>query len=284
MTSGDFEIWLRDSQRPALVMGIVNVTPDSFSEQGRFADADAAIAHGRRLIEDGADLLDIGGESTRPGALRVPAEEQIRRVHPVIKTLASGGAFLSVDTTLSSVAAAALEAGAAMVNDISAGTEDPAMLPLVAQAKLPVALMHKRGDPATMNTLATYHDVVAELQQYLQERRDAALAAGVARHRILLDPGIGFAKKAEHSLQILRRLADFRILGQPLLLGTSRKSFIGRITGENVASDRVIGTAATVAWCVAQGAAIVRVHDVAPMAKVVRVIETILQANPLTSP
>ena len=187
--------------------------------------------------------------------------------------------MLSVDTTLSTVAAAALEVGADMVNDISAGSEDESMLSVVAQANVPVALMHKRGNPASMDSLADYRDVVGEVGQYLQDRRDAAVAAGVARHRILLDPGIGFAKTAQHNLQLLRRLTEFRALGQPLLLGTSRKSFIGRITGESEAAERVMGTAATVAWCVGQGAAMVRVHDVAPMVKVVKVVQAILDID-----
>jgi dihydropteroate synthase len=209
----------------------------------------------------------------------VAAEEQIRRIIPVIKALAAGPAMLSVDTTLATAAAASLKAGAGMVNDISAGSEDDAMLSVVAQAGVPIALMHKRGTPASMDSLANYQDVVGEVRQYLQDRRDAAVAAGVARHRILLDPGIGFAKTKEHNLQLLRQLTEFRALGQPLLLGTSRKSFIGRITGESEAADRVMGTAATVAWCVSQGAAIVRVHDVAPMVKVVRVVQAILDID-----
>jgi dihydropteroate synthase len=279
MTCQEFEIWLKNPRRRTLVMGIVNVTPDSFSEEGRFAEADAAIAHGRQLIQDGADLLDIGGESTRPGAHRVAPEEQIRRIIPVIKALADGPAVLSVDTTLAPVAAASLEAGAGMVNDISAGSEDDSMLSVVARAQVPIALMHKRGTPASMDSLADYQDVVAVVHQYLQDRRDVAVAAGVARHRILLDPGIGFAKNLQHNLQLLRRLAEFRTIGQPLLLGTSRKSFIGRITGETEAADRLMGTAATVAWCVGRGAAMVRVHDVAPMAKVVKVVQAILDSD-----
>jgi dihydropteroate synthase len=279
MTSQEFDLWLANPRRRTLVMGIVNVTPDSFSEQGRFAEADAAIAHGRQLIQDGADVLDIGGESTRPGAQRVAAEEQIRRIIPVIKALADGSTMISVDTTLTTVAAASLEAGAGMVNDISAGSEDDLMLSVVAQAEVPIALMHKRGTPASMDSLAHYQDVVTEVRQYLQGRRDAAIAARVARHRILLDPGIGFAKDAQHNLQVLRRLEEFGALGQPLLLATSRKSFIGRITGETDPADRLMGTAATVAWCVGQGAAMVRVHDVAPMVKIVKVVRAILDSD-----
>jgi dihydropteroate synthase len=259
-------------------MGIVNVTPDSFSEKGRFAEAEAAIVHGRKLIADGADLLDIGGESTRPGAQRVAAEEQIRRIVPVIRSLVADGATLiSVDTTLAAVAQAAIDAGAGMVNDISAGTEDEAMLPMVARAGVPIVLMHKRGEPASMDSLADYRDVVREVAEYLQGRRDAALSAGVLPYRILLDPGIGFAKDQRHNLQVLRRLAELRAMGQPLLLGTSRKKFIGRISGEENPADRIMGTAASVGWCVAQGAAIVRVHDVVEMTKVVRVVQAILE-------
>jgi dihydropteroate synthase len=275
MTAPEFDIWLKDPAREALVMGVLNVTPDSFSDGGRFADAAVAIAHARQLVVDGASLIDIGGESTRPGAPRVAAEEQIRRIVPVVQGLGDVAALLSVDTTSAAVATAALDAGAHLVNDISGGIDDPEMLPLVARRGVPVVLMHMRGQPANMQSFAEYGDVVSDVTMALAWRRDAAIHAGVSRHRIILDPGIGFAKKIDHNLTLLRRLGELQSLGQPLLLGTSRKSFIGRITGEDEPSDRLFGTAASVAWCLSQGAAIVRVHDVGPMAKVTRMIGAI---------
>jgi dihydropteroate synthase len=282
MNPTGFEDWLGApaEQRRVLVMGVLNVTPDSFSDGGRFAEPAAAVEHARQMVADGAELIDIGGESTRPGVPRVAAEEQMRRIMPVVGALARDiPALLSVDTTRAAVAEAALDAGAGIINDISGGLDDPAMLPLAARRGVPIALMHMRGEPATMQTLAGYGDVVGEVQRHLAARRDAAVTAGVERHRVLLDPGIGFAKGAEHNLTVLRRLRELTELGQPLLLGTSRKGFVGRITGEGEPSGRLFGTAATVAWCVANGAAIVRVHDVGPMAKVVRMTRAIADAD-----
>jgi dihydropteroate synthase len=275
MTFLDFESWLRDPARRPLVMGVLNVTPDSFSDGGRYADPSLAVAHARQMVADGADLIDIGGESTRPGAVRVDSGEQIRRIVPVIGALRDVPVVLSVDTTRADVAAAALEAGAHLVNDISAGMDDPAMLPLVSARQTPVVLMHTRGQPATMQQLTEYQDVVAEVKAHLASRRDAALAAGIAPARILLDPGIGFAKAMGHNLTLLRDLKHLTALGHPLLLGTSRKSFMGKITGEDEPSHRLFGTAATVCWCLANGAAIVRVHDVAPMVRVVKMVRAI---------
>jgi dihydropteroate synthase len=276
MTPQDFELWLRDPARRPLVMGVLNVTPDSFSDGGRFAGAEAAIEHGRRMIADGADLIDVGGESTRPGAPRIPSEEQARRVVPVLEALRGLPTVLSVDTTRAAVADAALDAGAALINDITGGFDEPEMLPLAACRKVPIVLMHMRGQPATMQQMTDYRDVVAEVRGHLLGRRDAALAAGVQRHRILLDPGIGFAKGMEHNLTLLRHLGELAsAVDCPLLLGTSRKSFIGKITGEDEPSQRLFGTAATVGWCVANGAAITRVHDVGPMVRVVRMTAAI---------
>ena len=275
MTWQDFESWLRDPARRTLVMGVLNVTPDSFSDGGRFADASIAVAHAREMVAQGADLIDIGGESTRPGAPRISSEEQISRIIPVIERLKDLPAILSVDTTRAAVAAAALDAGARLVNDISGGSDDPALLPLVASRGVPIVLMHMRGQPSTMQQLTDYRDVVVEVKGHLASLRDAALAAGIERHRILLDPGIGFAKRMDHNLALLRHLQSFTDLGQPLLLGTSRKSFIGRITDEPEPSHRIFGTAASVAWCAANGASIVRVHDVDSMAKVVRMTHAI---------
>ena len=275
MTWQEFESWLQDSARRPLVMGVLNVTPDSFSDGGRYADAGLAERHARQMVAEGAQLIDIGGESTRPGAPRIDAEEQIRRIVPVIDRLRDLPAILSVDTTRAAVAAAALDAGAHLVNDISGGADDPEMIPLIAARRVPVVLMHMRGQPATMQRLTDYIDVVAEVKQHLAHLRDTAEAAGVPRHHILLDPGIGFAKRMEHNLTLMRHLSALSELGQPLLLGTSRKSFIGKITDEDEPSHRLFGTAASVAWCVANGADIVRVHDVAPMSKVVRMTDAI---------
>jgi dihydropteroate synthase len=275
MTPQDFEIWLKNPAREPLVMGVLNVTPDSFSDGGRFAEPAVAVAHALQMVADGASLIDIGGESTRPGAPRVAAHEQILRVAPVIVALRDTGALLSVDTTSAAVAEAALDAGAHLVNDISGGMDDAEVLPLIARRGVPVVLMHMRGQPANMQTFAEYGDVVRDVADALAARRDEAVRSGVARHRIVLDPGIGFAKKIDHNLTLLRRLGELQTLGQPLLLGTSRKSFIGKITGEDDPSHRLFGTAASVAWCLSQRAGIVRVHDVEPMAKVTRMIRAI---------
>ena len=275
MTPQDFETWLKNPAREPLVMGVLNVTPDSFSDGGRFADPAVAVAHAKQMVADGASLIDIGGESTRPGAPRVLADEQIRRVVRVIKALRDAGALLSVDTTSAAVAEAALDAGAHLVNDISGGLDDPDLLRLVSNRAVPVVLMHMRGQPANMQSLAEYGDVVTDVTDALAARCNDAVRSGVQRHRVVLDPGIGFAKRIDHNLTLMRRLGELQSLGQPLLLGTSRKSFIGKITGEDDPSNRLFGTAASVAWCLSQGAAIVRVHDVGPMAKVTRMIRAI---------
>ena len=277
MTGSEFDAWLTDPHRPPLVMGILNVTPDSFSEQGRFFDAGTAIAHGQQMAAAGAALIDVGGESTRPGSEPVAAEEQIRRVIPVIRALRDGGidSVLSIDTSRSAVAEAALDAGAHLVNDIFAGRDDPQMLPLAARRGVPVVLMHMQGRPATMQVNPVYQDVVAESLGFLRGRVAAALDAGVASSKLLIDPGIGFGKTMSHNLELIRRLKEFAEVGFPMVVGVSRKGFIGRITGESISSGRQFGTAAAVAWAVANGAGIVRVHDVEPMAQVVRMIEAI---------
>jgi dihydropteroate synthase len=278
MTPADFDRWLRDPHRPPLVMGVLNVTPDSFSDGGRYADPDSAIAHAKSLFDAGADLLDVGGESTRPGSARTSVEEQIRRVLPVIQTLRhdlGDDCLLSIDTTRAPVARAALDAGASIINDISAGLDDPDMLPLAAKRSAPIVLMHMQGTPATMQQNPTYRNVVEEVGAHLTARRAAARAAGVAEHRILLDPGIGFGKAVHHNLELLRHLPQLAALGHPLVLGTSRKGFLARITGETDPHDRLFSTAASVAWCVANQAALIRVHDVGPMSKVVRIIRAI---------
>ena len=272
-----FEAWLRDPRRRTLVMGVLNVTPDSFSDGGRFAARDAAVAHALEIVEAGADLIDIGGESTRPGSRPVPPDEQVRRVVPVIEDVVRRAApvTLSIDTTRAPVAQAALEAGAALVNDISAGRDDAGMLPLVARRGVPIVLMHMQGTPATMQDNPTYSDVTRETVDFLRERAAAAEGAGVAPHRILVDPGIGFGKTMAHNLELIRRQGELGALGRPVVIGTSRKGFIGRITNEPEPSRRLFGTAASVAWSVANGAAVVRVHDVRAMAQVVRMTEAI---------
>ncbi len=276
MTANEFDIWLKDGDRRPLVMGVLNVTPDSFSDGGKFAAADAAIAQAEEMVAHGASILDIGGESTRPGSLPIEPSEQIRRILPVIEAISGKlSAVLSVDTTRSEVAKAALDAGCHVINDISAGRDDSAMLPLAAAAKVPIVLMHMQGTPATMQRAPTYADVIGEVRSFLAERIQAAQKAGVDVSRILIDPGIGFGKAMNHNLELLRRQHELADLGRPMVVGTSRKGFIGTITGEPTPADRLFGTAASVAWSIANAAAIVRVHDVKPMVQVVKTIEAI---------
>jgi dihydropteroate synthase len=248
-------------------MGVLNVTPDSFSDGGRFLDAPAAVAHGLRMEAEGADILDVGGESTRPGAKPVEPAEQIRRVVPAIEGLVAAGARaqISIDTTRLAVAEAAVAAGATYVNDLSALRADPELAGLIAERGLDCCLAHMRGTPQTMQSEAVYDDVVDEVKRFLEERLAAAVAAGVAEERIMLDPGIGFAKTLEHNLELLRRLDELVALGRPLVIGTSRKSFLGRITGRE-AADRLPGTIATNVLAFERGAAVFRVHDVRPVA------------------
>lgn len=266
---------VRDAGR-CLVMGVVNVTPDSFSDGGRWLDPDAAVAHGRRLLAEGADLLDVGGESTRPGAERVPQAEELRRVLPVIAGLVAEGAVVSIDTMRAEVAAAALEAGAAIVNDVSAGQADPEMAAVVARTGAPYVAMHWRGHSATMDHRAVYQDVVDEVCAELLARVDALVAAGVDPRQIVLDPGLGFAKTAEHNWRLLAALDRLTGLGRPLLVGASRKRFLGSLLagadGVPMPPDRRDdATAATSALAAAAGAWAVRVHAVAASAAAVRV-------------
>jgi dihydropteroate synthase len=260
-----------------LVMGVVNVTPDSFSDGGRYLDPDAAVAHGLALAAEGADLLDVGGESTRPGAGDVAEAVELERVLPVVEGLAaSAGVPVSIDTRKAAVAAAALRAGAAMVNDVSAGRHDPELLDVAAEAKVPLVLMHMRGTPATMQDDPSYDDVVAEVAAFLGERCQAAEAAGVDHDALVVDPGIGFGKRDRDTYALLDNLARLTRLGHPVLVGTSRKGFIGRALDAPV-DQRLEGTAATVVWAVQRGARIVRVHDVAPMVRAVRMTESLLR-------
>jgi len=248
-----------------LIMGVVNVTPDSFSDGGRFLDADAAVEHGLRLTAEGADILDIGGESTRPGADPVGADEELRRVAPVIERLARGGqARLSIDTTKASVARAALGAGASLVNDVSALRFDPGMAALVAETGAGCCLMHMLGEPRTMQEQhPRYDDVVSDVKAFLEERLAFAVGEGIDDERVWLDPGIGFGKTVEHNLELLRRLDEIVAIGRPVVVGTSRKSFLGRLAGGRGEGERLPGTIATNVLALERGASVFRVHDVA---------------------
>jgi len=262
--------------RRTLVMGIVNVTPDSFADGGRFADPGRAIEHGLALAAQGADILDVGGESTRPGATPVSAAEERRRVLPVIAGLVRQCQVpVSVDTMKPEVAADALAAGACIVNDVAACRRDPTMWRLVAEAGAGYVCMHMQGTPQTMQDRPAYEDVVAEVGAFFEERLRRLEEAGVDRTQVVLDVGIGFGKTVLHNLQLLRALATFRRLGRPLLLGVSRKSFLGAITGAAV-EDRLPGSLACAVWAVIQGVAVLRVHDVAETVQVVRVTEALL--------
>lgn len=257
--------------RRTYIMGILNVTPDSFFDGGRFVDPQGAIGHGLQMVKEGADVVDVGGESTRPGASPVPPREELRRVLPVIETLARAGVLVSIDTMKSSVAAPAFEAGAKILNDVSA-LRDKRMARLAAKAGVAVILMHMRGSPRTMQKNPRYRDVVAEILRFFREKLEFALRVGIPRDKILLDPGIGFGKSPEHSVEILRRLEEFRTAGCGVAIGTSRKSFIGHFLGRTL-DHRVSGTAATVAAAILRGADLVRVHDVREMVDVARMTD-----------
>jgi dihydropteroate synthase len=263
-----------------LVMGVVNVTPDSFSDGGLWFDPEAAIAHGVELLREGADLLDVGGESTRPGAARVPVDEELRRVLPVVRELTAAGAVVSVDTMRAEVAGQALDAGARLVNDVSGGLADPDMARLVARTGAPYVAMHWRGHSAAMDSLARYEDVVAEVTGELSARLEALAAEGVHPEQVVLDPGLGFAKTGDHNWALLARLDALVALGRPVLVAASRKRFLGHLlagtrpdddSGPVPPAERDAATAATSALAAAAGAWCVRVHDVAPSADAVRV-------------
>jgi dihydropteroate synthase len=286
MRPEDFSSWLTSSlqmpmRRRPLVMGILNVTPDSFSDGGRHADPDDAIAAAVRMADEGADLLDIGGESTRPGSQPVSADEQIRRVLPVIDGIVSRKlpVTLSIDTTSARVGQVALDAGANFLNDISGGRDDTGMLPLAGSRGVPIVLMHMQGTPATMQDNPSYADVTADIAAFLSDRLAAARAADVKEEQIILDPGIGFGKTLHHDLSILHDLSRVGMLGRPILVGVSRKKFIGFLNRQPAANQRVMGTAGAVAWCVTQGVSIVRVHDVKEIAQTVRVVDAIMRPD-----
>jgi dihydropteroate synthase len=264
-----------DFSAGCLVMGILNVTPDSFSDGGKFLDVDKAIKHGMQMAADGAAIIDVGGESTRPGSESVSTKQQIKRVIPVIEELSNNIQVpVSIDTYNIEVARVALEVGAAMINDITALSDDR-MGKLAAEYEVPVVLMHMQGTPATMQAEPKYEDVVNEVLEFLLNSSAKAVNLGVPKERIFIDPGIGFGKTFEHNLQILRNIDKFVASKFRVLVGASRKSFIGSITKKEKPSERIFGTAATVALCVSAGVSIVRVHDVAEMIDVVKVTKAI---------
>ncbi len=259
-------------------MGIVNVTPDSFSDGGLFLDPELAIAHGRELVAAGADLLDIGGESTRPGAAAVSAELELERTEPVVAALADrdrAGIPISIDTSKAAVAEAALAAGATIVNDVTALRADPEVAAVCARRECTVVLMHMQGSPRTMQDDPRYDDVVDDVRAFLAERIEAAVAAGIDEARIWVDPGIGFGKTVEHNLELLRRLRELRELGRPIVIGTSRKRFLGALTGREV-GDRLGGTIASNVLALAAGADVFRVHDVAELRQALDVAAVLL--------
>ncbi len=260
-------------------MGILNVTPDSFSDGGQFDDPDTAIQHALAMVADGADILDVGGESTRPGSDPVPADEEVARTVPVIQALAREdvGVPLSIDTRKADVARAALEAGATIVNDVTAGG-DPDMFAVAADADAAMVLMHMRGEPKTMQVEPAYEDVVAEVATFLESRLADAVNAGIEFERLCIDPGIGFGKALDHSLSLMKHLDALERLERPILVGPSRKAFIGKLLDLDV-DERLEGTAAAVAFLVASGAHVVRVHDVREMARVSRIVDAIVRAE-----
>lgn len=246
------------------VMGILNVTPDSFSDPGEFFGPDKAVSHALRMLDEGADIIDVGGESTRPGSDPVEAEEELRRVVPVVREILSErpDATISIDTYRAATAEAALDAGAKVINDVTAMYGDERMASLMAEADCPIVLMHMQGEPKTMQKDPRYDDVVKEVREFLSERAEAAMSAGVSPERVILDPGVGFGKTVEHNLLLLKNLAEIVDIGFPVLIGTSRKGFIGKLTSEDDAGSRVFGTIATSVLAYERGATLFRVHDV----------------------
>jgi dihydropteroate synthase len=261
------------------IMGILNVTPDSFSDGGEWFDFYEAVEHGRALVAEGADILDIGGESTRPGAAPVALDEELRRVVPVIRVLREVGAQLSIDTMKLTVAEAAVEAGATFVNDVTAFRHEPEIAGFVADHGCDCCLMHMLGEPRTMQDDPRYEDVVDDVRAFLEERAEFAVGEGVREERIMVDPGIGFGKTLDHNLELLRRLDEIVAVGFPVVVGTSRKSFLGRLTGREDPHDRVAATVATTVLALERGAAVFRVHDVAPTKDALTVATATLRAD-----
>ncbi len=262
------------SKSGPLIMGIVNVTPDSFHDGGRL-NADAAIAHGRALAAAGAAILDVGGESTRPGATEVPVAEEIARITPVIEALASDGLMVSVDTRKGEVMTAAVKAGARMINDVTALRYHPNSIDRAAELALPVVLMHSRGTPKTMRTMTHYIDLIMDVFDDLRARIEACLTAGITRENLLIDPGLGFAKKPDQSVDLLRGMAHFHALGCPVLIGASRKSFVGKLAGSTVTEELLSGSLAAAMWAAQQGAAVLRVHDVAETVQTMAIFKSL---------
>jgi dihydropteroate synthase len=257
--------------QPPVIMGVVNVTPDSFSDGGLFLDAGAAVEQGRRLTAEGAAILDIGGESTRPGSDPVPEDEELGRVLPVVEELAGGEARISIDTTKAAVARAALEAGATIVNDVSALRFDPELPGVIGDSGADCCLMHMLGEPRTMQDDPRYDDVVSDVKAFLEARLAFAVEQGIDEGRVWLDPGIGFGKTVEHNLELLRRLDEIVAIGRPVVIGTSRKSFLGRLVGGRDETHRLPGTIATNVLALERGATVFRVHDVAQNADALHV-------------
>jgi dihydropteroate synthase len=264
----------------AVVMGILNVTPDSFSDGGKFLDPKSAAQQAQRMIDSGADIIDIGAESTRPGSAPVTPDEQIRRIAGVLPAVVETGAIVSIDTASASVAAQALQWGAKIINDVSAGRGDPEMFPLVARSDTAIVLMHMLGEPRTMQTNPQYADVLGEVKEFLVERIQAASAAGVDQGRIIIDPGIGFGKNLEHNLVLLGGVDDLVGLGRAVLIGPSRKRFIGQLGGSQQAGDRLGGTISACLTARAGGATIFRVHDVEPVVEALKVYDAIISSGP----
>lgn len=273
--------WTLDFTHP-LVMGIVNVTPDSFSDGGTCLDPEAAIAHGLALVAEGAAILDVGGESTRPGAAPVESAEELRRILPVIRGLARQTSVpISVDTSKATVMAAALEAGAALINDVTALSHDPAAVGILAACDHPIILMHMQGAPRTMQNAPSYRDVVGEVRAYLQTRMAWCADHGIARSRLLIDPGIGFGKTTAHNLALLRHIASFTTLGAPVVVGVSRKRFIGELTGVERPGDRDPASQTLAAWLAGQGVRVLRAHAVAGTRQAIAILQPLLGKDKL---
>lgn len=258
------------------LMGILNVTPDSFSDGGNFCSVDNAVKQALKMVDEGADIIDIGGQSTRPGAKQITLEEELNRVIPVVQALRQKSDIpISVDTTRSEVAKEAIASGADIINDISGGTFDQEMLPTIAKLNVPIILMHIKGTPETMQSLTDYQDLIGEIHFFLQKQINQATNLGIKKEHIIIDIGIGFAKNYEQNIELLRAISQFKLMNFPLLVGTSRKSFIGKILNQDDPKKRVWGTAASCAYAITQGVDILRVHDVAPMYDIVRVTDAI---------
>ncbi len=280
MGMSDYVLKCRDKQldlaQAPILMGVLNVTPDSFSDGGKYLNPDDAVKHALKMVKQGAQIIDIGGESTRPGSEPVPVDEQISRIKPVLESLRSkSDVIISIDTTQSEVAKTCLQAGANMINDISALRTDDKMAKVIAKHKAAIVLMHMQGDPQTMQEKPKYLNIIKEIKDFLLQAAEKAMEAGIDEKSIVLDPGIGFGKTVNHNLILIRELSQFHEMQHPVLMGVSRKSFIGKVLGLKDPNERLIGTAVATAWCVAGNAQILRVHDVKEMAQVVKMIKAI---------